>query len=330
MVIRKEIFMINEFGLYKNTVPRWKIPGIISDRRLDDQTQGLWLPFFDENKDLYLVDTYHISTGYFPHKTDDFIQAFVKNNEEQKSCKWIIQKANYDYYYSGSVKVSDALESYFEEVCDLRDMCKCQGNPNEYLEKDIVRNVQFWFEHGYPDGITLRRKDAKLNMDRMAMARIEKAVYHYFFQSDIDELMEFAKDKSVSLEVREECKLACDYLSKELALKKQHDKNFTDYRDKVLQIPENIYPVPDESITKEDMHNYGYSWNGMLPLSYGKAKEFWNKGLPIYHLSSNDSEALIDELKDFEDWNLTPENLFGIEWDVWKEYCKKEDLYREK
>lgn len=53
-------------------------------------------------------------------------------------------------------------------------MCQCQGNPDEYLERDIVRNVQFWFEHAYPNGITLRKKDAKLNMDRMAMARIEK------------------------------------------------------------------------------------------------------------------------------------------------------------
>lgn len=322
--------MINEFGLYKNTVPRWKIPGIISDRRLDDQTQGWWLPFFDENKDLYLVDTYHISTGYFPHKTDDFIQAFVKNNEEQKSCKWIIQKANYDYYYSGSVKVSDALESYFEEVCDLRDMCKCQGNPNEYLEKDIVRNVQFWFEHGYPDGITLRRKDAKLNMERMAITRIEKAVHHYFLPSDIDELMDFSKDKSISLEVREQCKLTCDYLSKELALKKKHDMNFADYKDKVLQIPKNIYPVPDESVTEEDMYTYGYKWSGMIPLSFEKAKELWNQGFPIYHLTSNNTESLLDEKDDFEYWNETSENMFGIEWDVWKQHCREEKLYREK
>ena len=322
--------MINEFGLYKNTVRRWKIPGIHSNRDLDDQTQGWWLPFFDENGDLYLVDTYHISTGYFPHKTDDFIQAFVKNNEEKKPCTGIIKRANYDYYYSGAVKVSKALEEYFEEVCDLRDMCRCQGNPDEYLEKDVVRNVQFWFEHAYPNGVTLRRKDAQLNMDRMAMARIEKAVYHYFLQSDIDELMEFAKDKSVSLEVREECKLACDYLSKELALKKKHDKNFADYKDKVLQIPKNIYPVPDESVTEEDMYTYGYKWSGMIPLSFEKAKELWNQGFPIYHLTSNNTESLLDEKDDFEYWNETSENMFGIEWDVWKQHCREEKLYREK
>lgn len=105
--------MINEFGLYKNKTPRWKIPGIKSDRQLDDQTQGWWLPFYDENRDLYLVDTYHISAGYFPWKTDEFIQAFVKNNKEKKPCKGIIQKANYDYYYSGSIKVTDSIEHYF-------------------------------------------------------------------------------------------------------------------------------------------------------------------------------------------------------------------------
>lgn len=322
--------MINEFGLYRNTKPRWKIPGIKSDRQLDNQTQGWWLPFYDENGDLYLVDTYHISTGYFPWKTDEFLQAFVENNKDKRPCKGIIKKANYDYYYSGSVKVTDSIELFFEEVCDLRDMCKCQGNPDEYLEKDIVRNVQFWFEHGYPNGVTLRRKDAKLNMDKIAMVRIEKAVYHYFLQSDIDELMELSKDNSVSLEVREQCKLTCDYLSKELALKKKHEKNMKEYQEKLSKIPEKFYLIPDESVTQDDMHNYGYSWNGMLPLSYEKAKELWNKGLPIYHLSRNDSEAAIDELEDIEDWNLTSEDMFGIEWDDWKEYCKKENLYREK
>lgn len=141
--------------------------------------------------------------------------------------------------------------------------------------------------------------------------------------------MEFYKDNSVSLEVREQCKLTCDYLSKELALKKKHDKNMKEYQENLSKIPKKIYPIPDESVTQDDMHNYGYSWNGMLPLSYEKAKELWNKSLPIYHLCSDDSEAAIAEFKDIEDWNLTSEDMFGIEWDAWKEYCKKENNYAE-
>lgn len=52
--------MINSFGLYKSNVPRWKITGLKSDKRLDDQTQDWWLPFFDENGNIHMVDTYHI------------------------------------------------------------------------------------------------------------------------------------------------------------------------------------------------------------------------------------------------------------------------------
>lgn len=40
--------MINSFGLYKSNVPRWKITGLKSDKRLDDQTQDWWYPFFEK------------------------------------------------------------------------------------------------------------------------------------------------------------------------------------------------------------------------------------------------------------------------------------------
>ena len=66
-------------------------------------------------------------------------------------------------------------------------------------------------------------------------------------------------------------------------------------------------------ISKAEMNNYGYIWDGMIPFPGELAKKVWFNGcLPVYMLYKNDSEAMID---DFSDFKHHSENLgmFGIE-----------------
>lgn len=150
--------MINKYGLFKTNVERWEIPGLKSDR-FDSQTQGWWLPMTDKNGDIHMVDTYHISSGFFNYR--DPTRTIVDNVDSDKDYTWMIGKSNWDYYYGGSVKITKQTEQYFVEVCDLRDFEIVSSNTDDYLAEDKVTHVQLYSEHNYPCGVTLLRKGAK-------------------------------------------------------------------------------------------------------------------------------------------------------------------------
>lgn len=137
--------MINSFGLYKSNVPRWKIPGLKSDRRLDDQTQGWWLPFYDQNGDIHMIDTYHIELRS-TKEGQTILDRIVKEATEKTDNSWLISSANSQYFYGGSVKITEETEKYFEEVCDLRDFEIARVDANDYSKKDFVDGVQLYFE----------------------------------------------------------------------------------------------------------------------------------------------------------------------------------------
>lgn len=55
------------------------------------------------------------------------------------------------------------------------------------------------------------------------------------------------------------------------------------------------FQMPDPEVTVKEMNEYGYLWDGMLPLSKEVAEElFGEKNLPVYRLYGDDSEGLID------------------------------------
>lgn len=78
-------------------------------------------------------------------------------------------------------------------------------------------------------------------------------------------------------------------------------------------------PVPDESVTVEEMQDYGYTWTGMLPLTQERARELQEE-LPIHKLYNDGTEALIESTDELEDHI----GLFGVEEDDWNRYIGKE------
>lgn len=76
--------------------------------------------------------------------------------------------------------------------------------------------------------------------------------------------------------------------------------------------------LPD-NITISEMHEYGYTWEEMLPLSKDKALDLYEKNLPLYKLYEDDSEALIENDKEQIELH---DGLFGIEKDDWQRYIK--------
>ena len=77
--------------------------------------------------------------------------------------------------------------------------------------------------------------------------------------------------------------------------------------------------LPDYSVTQEQMHEYGYSWDGMLPVRIGMARVLSGAGVEIYRLGKNDTEGKVEN-GDFED----TESLYGVEKPAWDAFVNSE------
>lgn len=80
--------------------------------------------------------------------------------------------------------------------------------------------------------------------------------------------------------------------------------------------------VPDNNITVTGMHEYGYTYKGMLPLTTKKAKELYKEGLELYVLYENDTETAIDDMDEIIEHGMK-EGIFGIEIETWLQYIEK-------
>ena len=81
-----------------------------------------------------------------------------------------------------------------------------------------------------------------------------------------------------------------------------------------------IDALPDGMVGLSEMHEYGYLWNEMLPLTKERASELFEEGMEVYLLHSDGSETLA------EDWGAVQghDGLFGVEQDDWSAYLEQE------
>lgn len=80
-------------------------------------------------------------------------------------------------------------------------------------------------------------------------------------------------------------------------------------------------PSPDNSLSLQDMKDYGYYWKGMYPISEPIAKKLFGK-ISVYALFQDNSEALIGFA---ESITLDADNgvIFGVECIDWLNFYKK-------
>ena len=76
--------------------------------------------------------------------------------------------------------------------------------------------------------------------------------------------------------------------------------------------------LPDYFITQEEMHRYGYLWNGVLPLTKPAMRNNFQNCLLLYE---DDTEGYIAGESDIEEHD----GLFGIERSDWKRFIESEN-----
>lgn len=90
---------------------------------------------------------------------------------------------------------------------------------------------------------------------------------------------------------------------------------------KIYVIPDIVLEnMPDTSISLEERNKYGYTWNGMLPLSARCAEELFEQ-FAIFELGEDNTEhqiESIEELREKADSNA----MFGIETEAWNSFIE--------
>lgn len=87
----------------------------------------------------------------------------------------------------------------------------------------------------------------------------------------------------------------------------------------VIDAQTEIDALPDGMIGFSEMHEYGYSWNEMLPLTKDKATELFGEDVAVYQLHEDGSEKLIEDLEELKEH----EGIFGVEKDDWSAYLEE-------
>ncbi len=82
----------------------------------------------------------------------------------------------------------------------------------------------------------------------------------------------------------------------------------------VIDAQAEIDALPDGMIGLSEMHEYGYTWEEMLPLTKETALELFDHDLPVYQLHKDGSETLIGGREQITEH----EGIFGIEKNDWE------------
>ena len=82
-------------------------------------------------------------------------------------------------------------------------------------------------------------------------------------------------------------------------------------------------PMPDPTITVQEMNEYGYKWDGMLPLQGEVARRlFENEGVEIYRIYGDNTEGAVlnaDEISE----HAAQGGIFGVEKKAWQRHLEK-------
>ena len=97
----------------------------------------------------------------------------------------------------------------------------------------------------------------------------------------------------------------------------EEEKTFIDESDRVAAMQVDI--LPDYTVSQEQMHEYGYTWDGMLPVRVRTARVLYGAGVELYRLGKDDTEGKVEN-GDFED----TESLYGVEKPAWEAFISSE------
>ncbi len=86
-----------------------------------------------------------------------------------------------------------------------------------------------------------------------------------------------------------------------------------------------IDALPDGMVGLSEMHEYGYTWAEMLPLTQERAEELFKEDVAVYQLHKDGSETMIEDMEDLQ----AHKGMFGVEKEDWNAYLEHQTMKNE-
>lgn len=83
-----------------------------------------------------------------------------------------------------------------------------------------------------------------------------------------------------------------------------------------------IDALPDGMVGLSEMHEYGYTWAEMLPLTQERAEELFKEDVAVYQLHKDGSETMIEDMEDLQ----AHKGMFGVEKEDWNAYLEHQTM----
>lgn len=167
-----------------------------------------------------------------------------------------------------------------------------------------------------------------LNREERAVKRLEQLLKELEeAKSEVEKKFEY-KEKLEEL-IQEQIRINTELnLNKkeDVIIENSEEENELKYRgileeEEEETIEEKNFLIPDESITVKEMKDYGYKFEGMLPLNNKTAKQLFKKGCNIFLLYQDNTESMVEKEEDIE----KHEGIYGIEIPIWNTYLEEEE-----
>lgn len=155
----------------------------------------------------YMINTYQLPS--FHVKDEKNIEQYIEKMENNQTSFW---SSPYNYYHSCQIKLDQEILDLFNFAFDLRD-CKIleREEAENYKRKDLIE-IQLYWEHNYPNGIILTKKDTNPDAKQQQMKMLDdlsnSMKVPYFSQYGYDRNVEkFEKLEEHNEKVLEEVKV---------------------------------------------------------------------------------------------------------------------------
>ena len=92
------------------------------------------------------------------------------------------------------------------------------------------------------------------------------------------------------------------------------------------QIKEN--PAPDDTISRKEMQDYGYSWDGMLPLRQEAAEKLFSQDIEVFRIYEDGTEGAVTDHSDLQE-HAANGGIFGVEKEAWEAFYEYNAMKQE-
>lgn len=248
------------------------------------------------------------------------------NMDYLKSFNMTVDISKYDEVYSGSMKPGETLEGVYERF-NLHHPADFRGH--SLSVSDVVaihengRDTAFYVDsYGFkeiPDFFKQLEVQVSMDTDGLAVAG-HIGTWHTIDHQEVEGATFYLMEHDTYGD-----DAACIIVDShgKLSLSEVYN-GFDEHTVELLR--QEVMPVdrlPDETITVEEMKDYGYAWGGMLPLREDAAAEVM-KSCTVYRLYGDDTEGMVMDASDLKA-HAAQGGIFGVEKVEWIAALEREN-----